>query len=82
MRRIGGDGGACGHRLQDHQAKGVRPTGEDEDVGVAEAAGQVFPELGAEELGLRILLLKLGAGGAVLAAVSIVFQSLPLFIAG
>ena len=65
MRRIGGDGRSRGHGLEDHQAEGVGPTGEDEDIGVGEAAGQVLTKFGAQELGLGIFRLQLLAGRAV-----------------
>jgi hypothetical protein len=63
--RIGGHRRACRHGFQNHQAEGVGPAGEDEDVRVAETARQLLAEAGAEEFGLRILLLQLGARRAI-----------------
>ncbi|GEM_PF-1744346 len=42
VRRIGGDRRARAHRFQNHQAEGVGPTGEDEDVGIGEATRRIL----------------------------------------
>ena len=52
--RVGGDRDAGGERLEEHDAEGVGPAREDEDVGAGIGLGQRLAGPHAEEVGLRV----------------------------